>query len=439
MQALQDAVSSLAEELDVPGVAVAVLHDGDEQHAFHGVTSVTNPLAVDERTLFLCGSTTKTFTATAIVRLAEQGLVDLDAPVRTYVPEFRVSDAEASATATVTQILNHTSGWDGDFFKDTGSGDDALERYVAAMATLQQVTPPGEAVSYNNSAFAVAGRVVEKVTGKVYEDALSELVLEPLELRDSFFFPRDIMTRRFAVDHQRLQDGGTNVLPYGFPRATNCVGGIATTTHDLISWARFHLDATGLVAEMQRPTVEVPGWSSGDGVGLSWLLGDVAEQPVVGHGGATFGQLSLFKMVPARGFALVSFTNAAPVGNTFNRRITEWAWSELLGAPIEEPQTTSRDDVTEYCGRYETVANIADVTPHDGGFSAHIVDRPEVLEELGLEVEEEPPVECGFTVDRDRFVAVVPPYKGSSGFFVRDDADRVTAMNILGRHFVRTG
>jgi len=229
MAVLQDVVSLLAEELQVPGVAVGVLLDGRQEHAFHGVTSIENPLPVNERTFFLCGSTTKTYTATAIVRLVEQGLVDLDAPARTYVPELHVEDEEASASVTVLQLLNHTSGWDGDLFRNTGDGDDALARYVEAMTGLKQLTRPGAAVSYNNAAFGVAGRLVEKVTGSPYEAALRELLLEPLELHDTLFFPRELLTRRVAVDHQRLQDGGTNSLPFGFPRATNPVGGIATT------------------------------------------------------------------------------------------------------------------------------------------------------------------------------------------------------------------
>src|SRR5690349_15613477 len=116
MEALRDAVASLAEELNLPGASVGVLHEGEEHYAYHGLTSVDNPLPVDERTLFLCGSTTKTFTATALMRLVEQGLVELAAPVRTYLPEFRVADQDAAASATVLQLLNHTAGWDGDFF-----------------------------------------------------------------------------------------------------------------------------------------------------------------------------------------------------------------------------------------------------------------------------------------------------------------------------------
>src|SRR5713101_6997226 len=85
---LQGELETRATELGVPGAAVGVLHGGEEQYAFHGVTSIENPLPVDENTLFQFGSTGKTFTATAMMLLVEQGSVDLSERVRTYVPEL---------------------------------------------------------------------------------------------------------------------------------------------------------------------------------------------------------------------------------------------------------------------------------------------------------------------------------------------------------------
>lgn len=447
MQALRDIVSSLAEELQVPGVAVGLLHEGDEHYAFHGVTSIENPLPVDERTLFLCGSTTKTFTATALMLLVEQGQVALDDRVRTHLPEFRVADEEAASSVTVLQLLNHTAGWDGDFFKNTGDGDDALARYIDAMADLPQLASPGEAVSYNNVSFGVAGRMIEKVAEMPYEAVLRMMILEPLDLKDTMFISREILTRRFAVDHQRLQDGGTTVLTLGFPRSGNPIGGLATTPRDQIAWARFHLEngRSILPAEaarlMREPSAHAPGWSQGDAVGIGWLLSDVAGLHVVGHGGATAGQRSLFKTVPERGFALVSCTNCSPVGSAFNGRIMEWAWETVLAAPIPEPETVARsaEEVEPFCGRYENVANVVTIAPSGEGISLEDVDRPEILAELGIDPEPEPPIPFLFQAgEGDRIVCVTPPHRGSTGFFVRDSGGEVTALNAFGRHTPRT-
>ncbi len=443
MQALREAVSSLADELQVPGVAVGMLRDGQEHYAFHGVTSVENPLPVDERTLFLCGSTTKTFTATALMLLVDEGRLALEDPVRKHLPAFRVEDEGAAGSVTVLQLLNHTAGWDGDFFKSTGDGDDALARYIEAMAGLRQLAPPGAFVSYNNASFAVAARLVETLTGMTYEAALRTLLLEPLHLDDTLFFSRELMTRRCAIGHQRLQDGRLSVQPYGLPRAENGVGGLATTTRDLIAWARFHLeDERPVVRRMREPTVEAPGWSSGDAVGLSWLLdGDVGGVRVAGHGGAMPGQLSLFKLAPERRFALVACTNCHPTGGAFNERLMHWVWETVLGAPIPEPKTVARsaEAVQPFCGTYETVANIIRVAPLGEGISLEVIDRPEVLAELGLDPEQEPPIPFVFRDgDGDRVVCPSGPYRGSRGFFVRGAGGEVTALNALGRYAPRT-
>src|SRR5436853_7715181 len=105
--ALQEKLTETAERLQVPGVAVGVLLDGEEHHAFHGVTSVENPLPVDKDTLFQFGSTGKTFTATALMRFVEEGKVDLDAPVRRYLPDFALKDESVAENVTVLQLLNH--------------------------------------------------------------------------------------------------------------------------------------------------------------------------------------------------------------------------------------------------------------------------------------------------------------------------------------------
>jgi CubicO group peptidase (beta-lactamase class C family) len=77
-----------------------------------------------------------------------------------------LADAEAAERVTLRHLLSHTAGWVGDYFEDTGWGDDAVARYVAEMRTLPQLTPVGELWSYNNAGFALVGRVVEVVTGE---------------------------------------------------------------------------------------------------------------------------------------------------------------------------------------------------------------------------------------------------------------------------------
>src|SRR5712692_1446760 len=209
-------IEAAMRETDTPGIAVGLLHDGEERVEGFGVTSLENPLDVTPDTLLQIGSITKTFTGTALMRLVERGQLDLDSPVRRYLPELKLSDEDVAARVTMRHLLTHTGGWIGDYFDASGSGDDALARIAESMSTLPQLTPLGEIWSYNNSGFYLAGRVLEVLTAMPYEQAVRELVLEPLGLEHTFFFADDVMTRRFAVGHDRNADGPPPVArPWG--------------------------------------------------------------------------------------------------------------------------------------------------------------------------------------------------------------------------------
>ena len=451
---IQERVSELADELGIPGVAVGVLHGEDELYGYHGVTSVDNPLPVDGTTFFQFGSTGKTYTSVALLRLVEAGKVALDAPVRTYVPELRLRDEHAAETVTVLQLLNHTAGWSGDDFSDFGDGDDAVARYVEHMADLPQISPPGFVVSYNNASLSLAGRIIEKVTGKPYERAVTELVLEPIGLRDTLFFPNDIMTRRFVVGHRTEQDGTTRVLrPWAMARSGNPMGGLSATAPDQIRWARFHLDrgrsedgtqvvAGDLIARMQEPTVRCDGSALGDAVGISWLLSDIGGTTVVEHGGSTVGQYTGITMVPAHRFAIISMTNGEPNGHLFNRRIKEWALETLLGLvetdPVPGPR--SADELSAFVGRYETAAVWIDVVADGDHLSATFLPKPEYVEALGEDADYvEPPMDVRFIPDSDRFVSTEGPNAGERGFFTRDpDTNAIIGMHVGGRYSPRS-
>ena len=144
----------------MPGVAVGVWTEGQEAYACHGVTNIDNPLAIDPHTLFGVGSVSKTFTATTVLRLVADGRVDLDAPVRRYVPELRLKDEGAAAEITVLQLLNHTSGMAWGLQVDTGEGDEALAMYVAKLDELELIAAPGTRASYSQAGFNLAGRMV---------------------------------------------------------------------------------------------------------------------------------------------------------------------------------------------------------------------------------------------------------------------------------------
>jgi len=348
----------------IPGVAVAIWAGGEECVKGYGVTNVDHPTPVDGDTVFRIGSTTKTFTGTAMMRLVDQGVVDLDAPVRRYLPDFAVADAAASATVTVRHLLNHTPGWLGDDVQDFGRGDDALARYVASMAQLPQLTEPGSVFAYNNAGLVLAGRIIEVVTGSTYESAIQTLLLDPLQLRHTRYFSDQIVGLNVAASHDVIE--GKPVVDTGFwafPRSCNPTGGLMSTARDQLRYARFHLgDGDGLLSRQALEEMRSNPGAGGTllvevtGMGVTWMLRPSAENAtIVQHGGTWSGQHSGFLMVPERNFAMTVLTNSQGGAELTNELFAD-DWALRIFAAVSNlpatPEHLSAADLKPYEGRY---------------------------------------------------------------------------------------
>lgn len=423
-----EAVEAAREQHGVPGVAVGVLEEGEEQHQSYGVTSIENPLEVTPDTRFQVGSITKTFTGTAICELVARGDLDLDRPVREYVPGLVLADTDATERVTLRHLLSHTGGWFGDYFDDTGWGDDAAAVYVERMRELPQQTPVGELWAYNNAGFALAGRAVELVTGKRFEDAVQELVLDPLDLSSTTFWPWEVMTERFAVGHVGEGEELQVARPWPVGRSAHAAGGIASTTPDLLRYARLHLDPPPALARMQIP--QAPTAEEGEWVGLTWYGQD--RFGTLLHGGGTNGQISLLVLVPARSFAMALLTNHSPGG----LQVIEAALREA-GLAADEPQPIEDVPIEGYAGVFETTVDRITLSPLDnarmrveseslGGFPTK--DSPP-----GPQL---PPAEAFFYTP-ERWYVEVGPLKGMRGHFIHDDDGALRWLRAGGRLFRR--
>ncbi|WP_457256033.1 serine hydrolase [Pedococcus sp. P5_B7] len=339
----------------VPGVALGVYHEGHSATAGLGVTNVVHPQPVDGNTLFQIASITKTFTATAILRLAEQGRLSLDDPVRAYLPDFAVADPEVSTVVTIRDCLTHSPGWEGDFYEDPGWGDDALALMVARMTKLVQVTPHRRMWSYNNAAFYVLGRILEVLHGRPYEDLLGTELLEPLGMDEACFFAHDLLHRKYAIGHVE-REGETSIAhPWAMPRCGNPIGGLIASAEEMMRYARFQVDGGLLLSDTMRTAAFEPSGPPGDdpSIGLGWWLDDSAGERVVSHSGGANGQPCLFAMIPSRRFALVVFTNGENGSRTADR-LLKWAMHNYfsLDAPSKEAQRGG--DFDGWLGAYET-------------------------------------------------------------------------------------
>jgi CubicO group peptidase (beta-lactamase class C family) len=450
---LSDFVESTARKLGIPGVAVGVLMNGQEQYACHGVTSLIHPLPIDPDTLFLLGSVTKTYTATALMRLVAEGRVDLDAPVRRYVPELRLKDDRTTTEATVLHLLNHTSGLGWGILVDTGEGDDALAAHVAEMAELEVIAPPGTRASYSQSGYNLAGRIVEKVTRLTYERAVAALVFEPVGMANSFFARDDVMTRRFAVGHNPGADGTLSVARvWKHWRGGDPGGGLASSVADQLRWARFHLGdgraESGdrvmpgeLLHRMKEPTAVLQGSSLGNAFGICWFLRDVDGVRTVGHGGSSNGQFAELLIVPERSFAVASLANAGPNGIPFNQAVVRWALEQYVGVIDRDPEPLPYDRARarEVVGKYENDAMVLVIATDRAELTLAAGIKPEIRASSDREMPPDyPPAAIGLLPgDADEYILVEGGMRGQRGFFTRDSRGEIVGVDIAGRLFTR--
>jgi CubicO group peptidase (beta-lactamase class C family) len=368
--------------------------------------------------------------------------LDLDAPVRAYLPELGLADEDVATRVTLRHLFTHTGGWEGDYFEDTGWGDDALARIVAHLAHLPQLTPLGALYAYNNAGFYIAGRVIEVVTGKPYETVARELVLDPLGMTNSFFLPGDVMTRRFAVGHQERNGQPQVARPWPVARSGNPVGGLTSTVRDQLTYARFHLgDGTAAngkrlltpesLRAMQQP--HGPGGNDIAAVGIPWLLRDLAGTRIVRHGGATLGQLSAFQFVPSRGFAITILTNADR-GDTLNTEILAWAFAHYLGLrrPDEPHLPMSDEQLAAFAGTYTSAHWDAVLAVQDGYLVEQDVPKGGFPDKDSPPPPSDPPSRLAF-IAPDRVLGLDAQMKGSRSEFLRDDAGRIVWYRNGGR------
>jgi CubicO group peptidase (beta-lactamase class C family) len=428
------AVEAQRAETETPGVAVGLLEDGADHHAGFGVTSVESPVEVTPDTLFQIGSITKTFTGTVAMILVERGDLDLDVPVRSYLPKLALADRAVAERVTMRHLLMHTAGWVGDYFSDHGTGDDALERMVADLERLPQLTPLGEVWSYNNAGFYLAGRVIEVIAAEPYERAVSSLVLEPLDLESTLFFAEDVMTRRFAVGHHRAEDGPPTVArPWAIGRAHHPAGGLAATTKDLLRYAQFHLsDGGGVLTrasldEMQRPhAAAAPIFGT---VGITWAVDDQLGIRLVHHGGGTNGQVSLLVLAPESRTAFAILTNHQRGGEVVKATLD--VLQNALGGrePDRIPVVL---DPTEYVGTYRTPLIDAELVQTDDGLQLVVTSRGGFPTKDSPPMPSPPPAPIAF-YERDRMVVPEGPAKGTEVEFLRGPDGRIAWLRLGGR------
>src|SRR5215208_8084752 len=188
--AVDEYISTKMKELGIPGAALVIVEGDQIVHLKAYGVADTSGHPVTPQTPFFTGSTGKSFTALAIMQLVEAGKIKLDAPVQTYLPWFRVADADASERITVRQLLNQDSGLPQSIgqtqLANTDLSDSAIENNVRALANVELIAPPGQRYEYSNANYVTLGMLIQAVSGQSYETYIREHIFQPLDMQNSF-------------------------------------------------------------------------------------------------------------------------------------------------------------------------------------------------------------------------------------------------------------
>ncbi len=425
---------------NVPGAAVGILHGEDTLTKGLGVTNVDHPLPVDPTTLFQIGSITKTFVGTRTMMIVEAGKIELDAPIRTYLPEFKVKDREASEKATVRHLLTHTSGWVGDWFPpDLGQGTNAVAKYVESMSDTPQLTPLGKVLSYNNAGFNVAGRILEVVTGKVFSDLIKERLFEPLGMSHTYLLPWELMVHRFAAGHVAKEGAPRPAQPWSIGRASGPAGGIVTCVRDMLNYGRFQLGdgAYGgkrlLGAESLKTLhTQQVRFAPHNGVAHTFWVDDRRASRILSHSGGTVGQISMLTLVPDHDFTMLVVTNSG-TGSQITQKVTNLALESYLGletpelAPVKMPD----ERLKELEGQYTATLTSAEVTVKKGELyiSQRSLGGFPTRDTPPASPEPSPPVCYAFYAE-DNIVGTEEPNMGNLGQVIRNRDGSVAWLRI---------
>lgn len=455
---LKTAVDEIRNRWPTVGLAFGIVRNG-QLEAFHaeGLADIALRTPINEDTVFRVGSLTKTFTATAVMQLWEQGCVDLDAPANRYLRAFKLVPANpVFRPATVRHLLTHTAGIR-EMLHLTGLLQ--MRRVLGeAIPAGRRVPPladvyrgslridldPGTSWMYTNHGFATLGQIVEDVTGEPLDRYFREHIFEPLGMDSSDLVRSELVERRLATGYELRSRGAR---PVDCELITPGAGGIYSSPRDLARYLAALLGGGAsehgsvlepeTVAMMYEPNYQpdprIPG------MGLAFWRADLGGHLAVEHAGIVPGFDSQIYLAPKDGVGVIAFANGAKQGMFW--LVPEAA--RVLRRLLDVPEEANRGDVpqrpeiwADLCGFYRFLAPRTDAAKLAMGAGAQVLVRRgrltlRVLSPIpalygGSELRPDDPA------DPSAFRTEFPLFGGSTSraVFSRDSAGRVDGLHL---------
>jgi CubicO group peptidase (beta-lactamase class C family) len=320
---LQTVVTDVMAEWHIPGLALALVRqDAPPLLQAFGLRDIESGSSVETTTLFPIGSITKSFTATGLALLVDEGKLGWDVPVREILPEFKLKDPIASEKCMVRDLLTHRTGLPRhDWVHQPGHLDNA-----GMLAALRHLEPSKEfrrAYQYNNLMYLVAGMVAERITGQRWEDFTRSRILDPLGMVNTATSLEDMVSHH--ADHAAPHIFREDVLERISVRPihTKPSGGICASIADMASYLQFHLDpvtgrgdlrlSTDAAFKITAPQIYFGHWDFSElgdvHYGFGFEIVRYRGERNLGHAGQWSGYTCDLRMLPERGFGVAVLTN----------------------------------------------------------------------------------------------------------------------------------
>jgi CubicO group peptidase (beta-lactamase class C family) len=316
-------LQSLIDTAAIPGITIAITNAQDIVYTKgFGVTNTATKEKLEPKHIFHVASVSKTFTATAVMQLSEKGRLDINKPLITYLPYFKLKD-ERYKTITIKQMLNHTSGIPDveDYeWEKAVSDQGAAERYTRSLAEKSLVSNPGSEFHYSNMAFDIMADLISKVSGLSFEKYVKENVLIPLEMNESSFYAPEIKKALRTSPHTGKPPKVSSIYPYNRMHAPSST--LNTNVLELSHWAIAFLNngkfkRTRIVSDSTYLMMTTPTFTIDDerkqSIGLSWFMYPYLGMTNYEHGGADLGYRSMLTLIPEKKIGIIILSNTEEI------------------------------------------------------------------------------------------------------------------------------
>jgi CubicO group peptidase (beta-lactamase class C family) len=346
---LDNYIEKALKNWQIPGMSVCIIKDGSVVlMKGYGVKELGGSDKVDENTLFMIGSNSKAFTATALALLDQEKKLSLDDKVTKWIPEFKLENKAAGEQAIIRDLLCHRIGFrtfQGDFTYWTSNLSRA--EVIEKMSHIKATYPFRTTWGYTNAAFVTAGEIIPRATGITWENFVTERIFTPLGMTRTLALSKDLPGATNKATPHTTKDGKLIKIPFCLIDNLAPAGSISSSVNDMSKWVMMQLNngmfdgrqivPASVIAEIRKPHSIIGNGGSmfNEGhfslYGLGLQLQEYEGRKIVSHTGGVNGFVSSVTMLPEEKLGIIILTNTDQ--NSFYEAL-KW---EIMDAYLKLP------------------------------------------------------------------------------------------------------